>query len=196
MGVQTAQPDTRIEWDETLAHVRRYVTSRVGDRQLADDITQDVFVRSIANGALDRVDNPVAWLIRSASNAVIDHLRTRRATVALDPDAQAAVDDVDEAETMRSLAQCVRPMIEQLDQPYRDALMSVDIDGVTQREAAGLAHVSVSGMKSRVQRGRRQLKQMLTSCCEIHLDARNQPTDATPRPNASCGCGGDGGARQ
>ena len=73
MGVQTAQPDTRIEWDETLSLVRRYVTSRVGDRQLAEDITQDVFVRSIANGALDRVDNPVAWLIRSASNAIIDH---------------------------------------------------------------------------------------------------------------------------
>jgi len=30
---------------------------------------------------------------------------------------------------------------------------------------------------------------MLTSCCEIDLDVRKQPTDATPRANASCGCG-------
>jgi RNA polymerase sigma-70 factor (ECF subfamily) len=187
MGLQTAQLDVRIEWNETLDEIRNFVASRVGDRQLAEDITQNVIVRSIASGALDRVDNPVAWLIRSASNAVIDHFRTRRHTDRID-DTQPQVDDLDEDETLRSLAQCVRPMIDQLEPEYRDALMSVDIDGVTQREAAELANVSVSGMKSRVQRGRRQLKHMLTSCCEIELDARSQPTDAQPRSTTSCGC--------
>src|SRR5688572_16455882 len=64
-------------WVETLARVQAFVAARVADPHLAADITQDVVVRSIASGALDRVDNPAAWLYRSARNAVIDHYRTR-----------------------------------------------------------------------------------------------------------------------
>src|SRR6266516_3366443 len=72
----TDGPDTH--WGETLVRVRAFVTVRVSDPELAADITQDVLIRSIASGALDRVDNPTAWLYRSARNAVIDHYRTRR----------------------------------------------------------------------------------------------------------------------
>jgi RNA polymerase sigma-70 factor (ECF subfamily) len=193
MSVQTAEPEVDIEWAETVDRIRRYVAGRVGDRDLAEDITQDVIVRSIAAGALEHVDNPIGWLIRSASNAVIDHFRTQRRSEPLDSDAHLADDvdiDVDEDETLRDLAQCVRPLISQLEPAYRDALLWVDIEGRTQLEAAGLANVSLSGMKSRVQRGRRQLKQRLTVCCEIELDARRQPTGARLRSPGSCGsCG-------
>ena len=70
-------------WSDTLDRLRAFVTARVDDRELAADITQDVIVRSIASGALDRVDDPAAWLYRSARNAVIDHYRTRRASQSL-----------------------------------------------------------------------------------------------------------------
>ena len=67
-----------LAWEETLAMLRAYVARRIGDPHLAEDITHDVIVRSIAAGALETVDNPIAWLYRSASNAVTDHYRTRR----------------------------------------------------------------------------------------------------------------------
>lgn len=191
MRAPTAPPDARIEWNETLERIHRYVASRVGDRQLAEDITHDVVVRSIASGALDQVDNPIGWLIRSASNAVIDHYRTQRRSDPLDPDAHASphIDTEGDADdTMRELARCVQPLVSRLDPPYRDALIAVDIDGHTQQQAAAAAHLSVSGMKSRVQRARRQLKALLTTCCEIDLDARGRPTEARPRSHATCGC--------
>ena len=71
-------------WADTLDRLRAFVAARVDDRELAADITQDVIVRSIASGALERVDNPAAWLYRSARNAVIDHYRTRRTHASLD----------------------------------------------------------------------------------------------------------------
>ena len=46
-------------------------------------------------------------------------------------------------------------------------------------------------MKSRVQRGRRRLAQLLDACCALTLDARGLPIDYTPttRPSSgSCGC--------
>ena len=47
--------------------------------------------------------------------------------------------------------------------------------------------ISVSGMKSRVQRGRAQLRELFDQCCEIAVDARGKPADFMPRPKP-CGC--------
>ena len=49
--------------------------------------------------------------------------------------------------------------------------------------------LSLSGMKSRVQRGRDQLRRMFEQCCDIALDARGKVTDFTPRGHTCRGCG-------
>lgn len=186
--------DARLEWIETLERLRRFVASRVGDWSLAEEITQDVIVRSIATGALDRVDDPVGWLIRSAANAVIDHHRGRRRHMPfadvgeLTSDAELA----DEAASMIGgdartvLTDCVRPMVDRLDSVYREAITLVDLEGMTQSDAAAAVGISVSGMKSRVQRGRRQLKAMITSCCDVEVDRRGGLIEVTPRGQSYC----------
>jgi RNA polymerase sigma-70 factor (ECF subfamily) len=82
----------------------------------------------------------------------------------------------------------VQPLLGRLEAKYRDAVTMVDLDGLGHADAAAAAGVSVSGMKSRVQRGRRQLKSLLTGCCEVELDARGAPMDA--RPRTTCACAG------
>jgi RNA polymerase sigma-70 factor, ECF subfamily len=177
-------------WSETLARVRAFVAARVGDDELAADITQDVVVRSIASGALDRVDNPAAWLYRSARNAVIDHYRTRRRHEPLDdldlwPDPGPADNRPNEA--TRELAHCLQPLLHQLPPAARDALTRVDVDGQTNQQAASELGISVSGAKSRVQRARRQLKDLLEQCCSVEVDRVGSV--ATYRStNSGCGC--------
>jgi RNA polymerase sigma-70 factor (ECF subfamily) len=177
-------------WADTLDRLRAFVATRVGDREVAADITQDVIVRSIASGALERVDNPVAWLYRSARNAVIDHHRTRhRHEPIVDPDRWSEPETIDGTpnDATRELSRCLQPLIEQLAPIARDALVSVDIEGRTHRHAADALGLSVSGMKSRVQRARRDLKQLLERCCTVELD--NLGAVANYQPNtASCGC--------
>ncbi len=68
-------------------------------------------------------------------------------------------------------------MIERLSEDYRQAVTLVDLEGLAQQEAAVQLGLSLSGMKSRVQRGRRQLKGMLEACCTIELDRRRGMTD-------------------
>ena len=177
-------------WAETLERLTAFVAARVGDRELAADITQDVIVRSIASGALEHVDNPTAWLYRSARNAVIDHYRTRRAH-ATDgdleswPEFNASAGEPNEA--TRELAHCLRPLLERLPTSARDALVSVDLDGTTHREAAETFGISVSGMKSRVQRARSDLKQLLEQCCTVEVDARGAVADYQPN-ETGCDC--------
>jgi RNA polymerase sigma-70 factor (ECF subfamily) len=66
---------------------------------------------------------------------------------------------------------------------------SVDLEGATQQDAAERSGISLSGMKSRVQRGRQRLRAMLEDCCRIDLDRRGHISAyAAHRPDA-CGCG-------
>jgi RNA polymerase sigma-70 factor (ECF subfamily) len=82
-------------------------------------------------------------------------------------------------------------MIEGLSQDYRDAITLVELEGLTQQAAAKQMGVSLSGMKSRVQRGRARLKQMLDDCCLIELDRRKGVIDYQSR-RADCNlCGSD-----
>jgi RNA polymerase sigma-70 factor (ECF subfamily) len=80
--------------------------------------------------------------------------------------------------------------MEQLPTPSREALVLTDLDGITQAAAATALGLSISGMKSRVQRGRRQLKQVLVQCCEVELDVRGDLSGYRPR-RGSCECGDD-----
>ena len=188
-AAQDLHPELEARWTETVTGLRAFVASRVDDKELADDITQDVIVRSIASGALDRVDNPAAWLYRSARNAVIDHYRTRRQHAPLDGlDAWPAQElDAVPNEATRELSRCLRPMLDQLQPAARDALVRIDIDGHTQPQAARDLGLSLSGMKSRVQRARRELKDLLEQCCAVDVDRRGAIADYQPTAGA-CGC--------
>jgi RNA polymerase sigma-70 factor (ECF subfamily) len=187
-----AAPDGLAEdWADTLDRLRAFIANRVGDREVAADITQDVVVRSIASGALERADNPVAWLYASARNAVIDHYRTRHAHEPIDNDDRwpdPELSDGGPNDATRELSRCLQPLIEQLPATARDALMRVDVEGDTHQHAADTLGLSVSGMKSRVQRARRELKDLLERCCVVELDRRGAVTDYRPA-TGSCGCG-------
>ena len=82
----------------------------------------------------------------------------------------------DAVQANRELATCLRPIVERLPEIYREAVVLADLEGITQREVAGRLGLSVSGAKSRVQRGRQAIKAMLQDCCRIQLDAGGRVT--------------------
>ena len=178
-------------WNETFERLRSFIAARVRDDDAAADIAQDVLVRNIAAGALERVDNPTAWLYRSARNAVIDHYRTRHLhdplgqTTDLWPEPEPANDRPNQA--TRDLAGCLQPLVAQLPDIYRDALDRVDLAGQSHHVAAAEVGISTSGMKSRVQRARRQLKELLTDCCTVQIDRRGAVASYQPN-TGTCGC--------
>jgi RNA polymerase sigma-70 factor (ECF subfamily) len=178
------------DWALTLDRLRGFIAARVEDPEVAADITQDVLVRTIASGALDRVDNLGAWLYRAARNAVIDHYRTRRihdsdANLERWPDPEQADNLPNDA--TRELARCLQPMLGRLHPDARDAITRIDLDGQTHRQAADQLGISISGMKSRVQRARRELRAQVTSCCQVATDSTGALADYKPRAD-TCGC--------
>jgi RNA polymerase sigma-70 factor (ECF subfamily) len=61
----------------------------------------------------------------------------------------------------------VRTMVKSLPKQDRQALVLTEFQGLTQKEYGERLGLSFSGAKSRVQRAREKLKQMLLECCHV-----------------------------
>jgi RNA polymerase sigma-70 factor, ECF subfamily len=196
--------DRQAIWQQVHNGLRAFVAKRVANEAEVEDILQEVFLRM--HRKLDSLKDPrriVSWLFQITRNAIVDHYRTparrREMPAGLSADLNTnhpvlvppVMDESADASQFRTeLAGCLRPMIDRLSADYREAVTLVELEGLTQQAAAKRLSLSVSGMKSRVQRGRRQLKDMLEACCEIQLDGRRGVADYRVRDPQSdpCGC--------
>lgn len=152
-------------WRAHQADLRRFVRRRVSDPHDADDIVQDVFVRAQESlHQLESDERAAAWLSRIAANRIVDHYRARRPSEEL-PDDLAAEEP--EEDPVAALAPCLTDLIERLPETYRDAVQLSEIDGIPQRLVAQKMELSLSGAKSRVQRGRALLRQLVEKCCRV-----------------------------
>jgi RNA polymerase sigma-70 factor (ECF subfamily) len=175
---------------ELEARLRPFVARRVQSRADVDDVMQDVFLRLQKTiGALREEERFDAWLHQVARSAIADHHR-RRARHPLvrgegEEQAEEIIEEPDDAEAL--LAAYVAFFIAKLPSPYREALTLTELERRTQSEAAEMLGISLSGMKSRVQRGRALLRDAIERSCRIELDARGQVIDCAPRsPGCSC----------
>jgi len=183
----------------TLAHeLRRYIARRVKPDDV-DDVLQDTLLR-IHRGldTLHEAQRFGPWVHQVTRTAVVDHLRARGRRGRLGgedkhlDDLEAPPGEAATTEAEALLAGVIVAFVADLPSPYREALTLTELQGLTQRDAAAALGLSVSGMKSRVQRGRAQLRTKLEACCAIETDVRGRVIGCTPRPDGvgptSCAC--------
>jgi RNA polymerase sigma-70 factor (ECF subfamily) len=189
-------PAARGAWRQLDDKLRPFVARRVRDDADVDDVVQDIFVRMLRGlSALRDEERFGPWVYQVARSAIADHQRAAaRHPIAPPPVAELEggaappLDEEAERATEKLLAMYVAPFVAMLPSPYREALTLTELEGLTQAEAAEMLGISVSGMKSRVQRGRRRLRALFEECCHIALDARGQVIDCVPRGTQSCAC--------
>ncbi len=175
-------------WSEFQSRLRRYVGGRV-DPAWADDVTGDIVLRLLRQqDSLRQARDPLAWTYRVAANVIADHHRRRsieaRALEQLGEEAEVSdpVPRVRDREAVRRrLKECLLPFTLELPPKYAEALLLTSFQGMSQVAAAGRLGLSVSGMKSRVQRARALLKQRLLDCCDFEQDRRGRVIDMQPR---------------
>lgn len=182
-------------WRELHDNLRAFIRRRVRNEADVDDLVQRVLLQIVRHlGTLRDPARLHAWVYRTARHVIIDYYRSSGARrdvpsgdaqdLALAEAPEAPIED--EGVALAELAGCMAPMLRQLPAAYRDAVTLTDLDGLTQAEAAARAGVSVSGMKSRVQRGRRQLKAVLEACCRVDLDRRSAIVGYEPHAGDAC----------
>ncbi|MEM9693498.1 MAG: sigma-70 family RNA polymerase sigma factor [Myxococcota bacterium] len=190
-------PSADPPWRYLLAKLRPFVARRVAEADV-DDVVQDVLLR-IQRGLPSLRDDARLgpWVYRTARHAIVDHHRRvarqpRLADALPSPEAYPYDADPDDRRPAEEVAMHAALFITMLPSPYREALTLTELEGYSQKEAAEMLGISLSGMKSRVQRGRRKLRDALEACCDIALDARQRVVSYTPRPDGKLpdGCCG------
>jgi len=136
------------------------------------------------------------WMYRVARSAIVDHQRaTAKHTPGALSDGHSETAGIvpafgaewnrasDTSNTQRELARYASP--------YREALTLTELQGLTQKQAAEMLGISLSGMKSRVQRGRQQLRRALETAVRSRwtraagIFVRTTPEQPLPRPQAA-----------
>jgi len=190
--VMTTRHSTAAIWTDLSSDLRRFIFRRVSDDHVADDLLQETFVRIHRNiGTLREADRLAAWVYQIARNVILDHHRkASKAAVALGDFEPAETRD-DPPSRCRDGA-WLNEMIRSLPDGYHDAVQLSEIEGLTQTDVADRLGLSLSGAKSRIQRGRSLLKDELEKCCRFEFDGRGQMMDCDPNPgNTACGDCGD-----
>jgi RNA polymerase sigma-70 factor (ECF subfamily) len=177
-------------WEEFSQSLLDFIRRRVNDPDDAEDILQEVFLKIHTKiDTLEDDDRLVSWLYQITRNTIIDYYRTRRPSDELPETLSMDPEPVESAPTAQ-LAAGLREFMTCLPDKYRRAVVLTELDGLKQTELADRLGISISGAKSRVQRGREMLRQALLECCHFEFDRRGGVLDYTPRPDCcdTCSC--------
>lgn len=180
--VRLAQQGHEAAFRELVRRYERPVFSlvfrMVRDREAAEDLAQDAFVRVLNH--IDRYSPDFkfsSWLFKIANNVAIDHLRRRRVdTISMDGSPHAVTDADVEASTLqleavqedalqeleaRELGSAIERAIARLRPDYRACIMLRHVEGRSYEEIAATLDLPLGTVKTYIHRARHELRRAL-----------------------------------
>jgi RNA polymerase sigma-70 factor, ECF subfamily len=174
-------------WNQHADQVRGFIYRRIPDGSVADGLLQEVFVKIHAKiDSLRDGTRLQSWLYQVVRNTITDHFRSQKPEEELPETLD--LPELHESGVLEELAECVRPMINALPEEYRLPLLLSELEGFPQKEVGEKLGLSLSAVKSRVQRGRKRLKDLFTECCHFELDHRGSLMAYKPRCDDGDAC--------
>ena len=174
-------------WDEYRASVRAFLHSKISDPDEVDDLLQEILIKTYQNLRSLRSEKSIkAWLFRIAHHTIVDFYRKRsKAGAVIAEDLWIGEQN---HQVRQELSQCVGPFIRALPRETAELLTDIELKGRSQREYASTHGISYSTLKSRVQKGRRQLRGLFQDCCHLSLDKNGAIIDFDPKSGKCKNC--------
>jgi len=146
-----------------------FLESRVGSREVAEDILQDALVRGLSRAEqLRDQESVIAWFYRALRNAVVDHWRKQGVErrifdgdAALTEDQEPAADP----ELMATVCACAMSLLDTLKPEYAEAIRKVDLEDRSVKTFAEEAQVTPNNASVRLFRAREALRQRVERMC-------------------------------
>ncbi|MDF2499434.1 MAG: rpoE [Anaerosporomusa subterranea] len=163
---------TKEIWEDFSIPLKKFIAKRVRNEYDTEDILQEIFCK-IHNHIVEVKDKNKlhSWIYQITRNAIIDYYRTRTDTIEV-----ADLPDLDmntgllDSEIYHELGACLKAMLLHLPDKYRVAIILAEFEQLPQKEIAKRLGLSLSGAKSRLQRARSKLRELLLGCCYIEFD--------------------------
>ncbi len=177
------------EITEQRPRVRGFVLRLVGDEALAEDLTQETFLRAQRRVGTYRGEAVVAsWLSAIALNLVRDHYRAQTRI----PDAVAddqAIDEVpfdgndaEQALLQAEMSACIGEFLARLPRSQYEVVALHDMAGLKHREVAALLDLTTANTRVLLHRSRTALRRIMEDNCLLSFGDDSVPCERRPPP--------------
>ncbi len=154
----------------------KFISSRIQNPVDREELVSDVFMKVYNHcEKLPEIRNIESWLITISRNAIIDYYRSKSKIQF--GDIPEIAEEPASPELSQELASCVPGMIEKLPKKYAGPVFDYEILGIPQKELANSYGLSESGLKSRVQRGRKMMRELFMKHCGDLIDLDESCSD-------------------
>lgn len=175
-------------WNQFSLQIFNYIKLKVSTIEDTEDIFQDVFVKVFLKiESLDDVEKVGAWLFQVTRNSIHDFYR-KKAKVPQSVNSPIITDFLTEEKSTPNFLDCLTPIIEELPTKYKEVIHLSDVEGKKYQEIANQLGLSLSGVKTRIQRGRELLKQGFISCCQYKKDENGKLVGDNDCQRTECEC--------
>lgn len=168
--------------------IYNYVLRMVKERSIAEELTQDIFVKVYKSLPQFRGDSGLpTWIYKIATNACLDHFRSRvhkksettdllilensRDTSLSQPCKEPTT--AEEQLISMEMSACIRGYIDDLPEDYRAVILLHDLQGFTNPEIAEITGTTLDTVKIRLHRARRKMRDLFSCKCSFYRDERN-----------------------
>ncbi len=137
----------------------------VGDRSVAEELTQEIFVKAYSNLTSFRFEASYStWLTRISLNHISNYFESRsfiqqKQTVSFDPVSHDR--PIDNPSSNPPILQAFRSALEDLKPAYRDVLVLCVLEDKSYEETAAILDIPIGTVRSRLNRAREQVRQLL-----------------------------------
>ena len=144
----------------------RFLQSRVGSREAAEDILQAAFVKTFERGEeIREQDSAVAWFYRVLRNAIVDHHRHKAVDLRFKASAAKEASPAGDPELEKAVCQCVKDILPTLKGEYADILQKVEMEGAAVTDVAKVENITPNNAMVRLHRARKALHGRLVQTC-------------------------------
>ncbi len=167
------ESELNLYWERFRIELFNYIKAKINHEFDAEEILQVVFIKMYNNfDQLSDHSKLKPWLYKITNHAIIDYYRRRKeATLPYDKVEHLLIKEEKNLNMNDEIIACLMMFLNQLPDKYQQSLKMHDLKGKKHKEISKELDISLSGSKTRVQRGREKLKEILSDCCEIEFDA-------------------------
>lgn len=165
------QNEIQIIWKDLYQELFIFINSKVKDEEISKDILQETFLKAHLNiHKLRDSSKLTSWIYQITRNNINDYFRNKKQMVQIENLELA----IEEEPSFQNLANCINSKIEQLPEKYQEAMVLTTFKNLKQTELADYLGISYSGTKSRVQRAKEKLKELVIDCENVETDEKNK----------------------
>jgi RNA polymerase sigma-70 factor, ECF subfamily len=185
---QSIQKGAKIQglWLLLNTKLKAFIINKIHDEDDADDILQEVFIRIHTSIDTLKDDSKLqAWIYQITRNLMADYFRNINKDNQLQTNSKVEEEDFS-TEYMSEALRDMVIMMDDLPPEYCEALCITELGGMSQKMYAEKIGISYSGAKSRVQRAKIMLKDILMKCCHYQFDKYGTVLDIHPKRCCCC----------